>query len=69
MALAARLDGMQYRIYVILGDGEINEGQVWEAAMFAAFHKLDLVVAILDRMGSRHGVHEGLPRHNALGDK
>jgi transketolase len=51
MALAARLDGMQYRIYVIIGDGEIDEGQVWEAAMFAAFHKLDLVVAILDKNG------------------
>ncbi len=51
MALAARLDGSDGRMYVILGDGEINEGQVWEAAMFAAFHRLDHVIAILDRNG------------------
>ena len=46
--LAARLDGKDYRTYVLLGDGEIQEGQVWEAAMFAAFHKVDNVVAIVD---------------------
>jgi transketolase len=49
LALAARLDESGHRIYVILGDGEINEGQVWEAAMFAACHHLDHVIAILDR--------------------
>ena len=48
-ALAARLDGRDYRVYVLLGDGECNEGQVWEAAMAAAHHKLDNVVAIIDR--------------------
>ncbi len=48
MAIAARLDGRPSRIYVMLGDGEIQEGQVWEAAMFGAFHKLDNVVAIVD---------------------
>jgi len=47
-ALAARLDGKSYRTYVLLGDGEIQEGQVWEAAMSAAFHKIDNVVAIVD---------------------
>jgi len=51
MALAAKLDGSNHRIYVILGDGEINEGQVWEAAMFGAFHRLDNVTATLDRNG------------------
>ena len=51
MALAAKLDHQDHRIYVILGDGEINEGQVWEAAMFAAFRRLDNVIAILDRNG------------------
>jgi transketolase len=51
LALAARLDRSDHRVYVILGDGEINEGQVWEAAMFAAFQRLDHVVAILDRNG------------------
>jgi transketolase len=48
MALAARLDGRPFRTYVVLGDGEIQEGQIWEAAMFAAFHKVDNIVAIVD---------------------
>jgi transketolase len=48
MGLAARLDGRSYRTYVVLGDGEIQEGQIWEAAMFGAFHKVDNVVAIVD---------------------
>lgn len=48
MALAARLDGKPWRTYVVLGDGEIQEGQIWEAAMFAAFHKVDNLVAIVD---------------------
>src|SRR5579885_3092988 len=48
MGIAARLDGRPSRTYVMLGDGEIQEGQVWEAAMAGAFHKLDNVVAIVD---------------------
>ncbi len=48
MGLAARWDKRPSRIYVILGDGEIQEGQIWEAALFGAFHKLDNVVAIVD---------------------
>jgi transketolase len=48
MALAARLDGRKSRTYVMLGDGEIQEGQVWEAAMAAAFLKTDNLVAIVD---------------------
>ncbi|HBY62626.1 MAG TPA: transketolase, partial [Solibacterales bacterium] len=48
MALAARLDKSPARAYVILGDGEIQEGQIWEAAMFASYHKVDNVVAIVD---------------------
>ncbi len=48
MALAAKLDDAAYRVYAILGDGEIEEGQVWEAAMFAAAKKLDNLVAIVD---------------------
>jgi transketolase len=51
MALAARLDGREYRVYVLLGDGEIQEGQVWEAAMAAAHYKLDNVTALLDHNG------------------
>jgi transketolase len=48
MALAARLDGRPTRVYVVLGDGEIQEGQIWEAAMFGAHHKVDNLVAIVD---------------------
>jgi len=48
-ALAACLDRRDYRTYVLLGDGECDEGQVWEAAMAAAHFKLDNIVAIVDR--------------------
>lgn len=48
MALAARLDKSDYRTYVLLGDGEIQEGQIWEAAMFASYHKIDNLCAIVD---------------------
>jgi transketolase len=48
MALAAKLDRRPSRSYVVLGDGEIQEGQVWEAAMFAGFQKVDNLVAIVD---------------------
>ncbi|MGB9803729.1 transketolase, partial [Desulfofundulus sp.] len=51
MALAARLDGRDYRVYVLLGDGEIQEGMVWEAAMAAAHYRLDNVTAFLDYNG------------------
>jgi transketolase len=48
MGLAARLDGRASRTYAMMGDGEVQEGQIWEAAMAGAFHKLDNVVAIVD---------------------
>jgi transketolase len=48
MGIAARLDKRPSRTYVMLGDGEIQEGQIWEAAMSGAFHKMDNVVAIVD---------------------
>jgi transketolase len=48
MALGAKLDGRPTRVYVVLGDGEIQEGQIWEAAMFGSFHKVDNIVAIVD---------------------
>ena len=51
MALAAKLDGKDYRTYTLLGDGEVEEGQVWEAAMFASHHKLDNLVVIVDQNG------------------
>ena len=49
MALAGKLDRKQYRVYVMLGDGELDCGQIWEAAMSAAFFKVDNLVAIVDR--------------------
>ena len=49
VALAGRLDQRDYRVYVLLGDGECDEGQVWEAAMAAAHYKLDNLTAIVDR--------------------
>ena len=51
MALSAKVYGKDNRVYTILGDGESEEGQVWEAAMFAAHYKLDNLVAILDLNG------------------
>ncbi len=51
MALSAKLSGYSWRTYAMLGDGEIEEGQVWEAAMFAGFHKLDNLCVIVDNNG------------------
>ena len=51
MALGAKLNQKDYRVYTLLGDGELEEGQVWEAAMFAGFRKLDNLVVIVDNNG------------------
>ena len=51
MALSAKLTNDAYRVYTLLGDGEIQEGQVWEAAMFAGFRRLDNLVVIVDNNG------------------
>ncbi len=51
MALSAKLTDESYRVYTLLGDGEIQEGQVWEAAMFAGHRKLDNLVVIVDNNG------------------
>lgn len=51
MALAGKLDESTYKVYTILGDGEIEEGQVWEAAMFAAHYNLSNLIAIVDNNG------------------
>lgn len=51
MALAGKIDSRPYKVYTILGDGEIQEGQVWEAAMFASHYKLDNLIAIIDNNG------------------
>jgi transketolase len=48
MALAGKTDNNKYRVYTLLGDGETNEGSVWEAAMFAGHHRLDNLVALID---------------------
>lgn len=51
MALAGKINAESYHVYTILGDGEIEEGQVWEAAMFAAHYSLDNLTAIVDNNG------------------
>lgn len=51
MALGGKMDGKDFRVYTLLGDGEIQEGQVWEAAMFAGFRKLDNLCVIVDNNG------------------
>jgi len=51
MALSAKLSGESYRVYTLLGDGEIQEGQVWEAAMLAGHRKLDYLTVIVDNNG------------------
>jgi len=51
MALSGKMDNADYRVYTLLGDGEIQEGQVWEASMFAGHRKLDNLVVIVDNNG------------------
>lgn len=51
MAMSAKVQNKKYRVYTLLGDGEIEEGQVWEAAMFAGFRKLDNLCVIVDNNG------------------
>ena len=51
MALAGKMDGKAYRVYTLLGDGELEEGQVWEAAMFAGHRQLDNLTVIVDNNG------------------
>ena len=51
MALSAKISNKSYRVYSVLGDGEVEEGQVWEAAMFAAHNKLDNLVIFVDQNG------------------
>ncbi|MCD8366360.1 MAG: transketolase [Clostridiales bacterium] len=51
MALAGKMDGKDYRVYALAGDGEIQEGQIWEASMFAGHRKLDNLVLIVDNNG------------------
>lgn len=70
MALAARLDGHEGRVYVMLGDGEIDEGQVWEAAMAASKYGLGRLVAIVDRNGFQQtGAADEVMPSSPLGSK
>jgi transketolase len=52
-ALSKRLKGDEHRVYVLMGDGELQEGQVWEAAMFAAHYKLDSIIGVVDWNGQQ----------------
>jgi len=70
MALAARLDKRQYTVYCMLGDGEVQEGNVWEGAMFAAHKGLDNLIAILDRNRMQiEGLTEDVISLDPLADK
>lgn len=70
MALAGKLKGKDYRVYVLLGDGEIQEGQVWEAAMTAAHYKLDNLTAILDHNGLQiDGLNDEVMRVDPVDEK
>lgn len=70
MALAAKLDNKAYRVYAVLGDGEIEEGQVWEQAMFAAHYKLDNLTAFVDNNGLQiDGTVEEVMNPNPIDEK
>ncbi|MBD3348890.1 MAG: transketolase [Candidatus Eisenbacteria bacterium] len=70
IAMAARMDGRQFRVYCLIGDGEAHEGQIWEAAMTAAHHNLDNVCAIIDRnMMMGDGSTEDIVALSPLEDK
>lgn len=70
-ALAARLDGHDYRVYVMIGDGESDEGQIWEAAMGAAKYKTENLTAILDynKFQQTGASHEIMPSLEPIGEK
>ncbi len=70
MALAAKIDDKNHRTFVLLGDGECNEGSVWEAAMFAAHHNLNNLTVVVDRNGlCIHGTTEEINQLNPLDKK
>jgi transketolase len=70
-ALAARLDKRSYRVYVMIGDGESDEGQIWEATMAAAKYKVDNLTAILDynKYQQTGSVQEVMPALEPFADK
>lgn len=70
IALSARIKKQSYRVYCLIGDGELNEGQIWEAAMFAAHHKIDNLVAIIDRNYIQQtGATEEIIKLNSVSEK
>ncbi len=70
IALAGKLDAKNYKVFVILGDGELQEGEIWEAAKSAAHYRLDNVIAIVDRNGlQQNGPTEKLMHLEPLADK
>ncbi len=70
MALAAKLDGRSYRVFTLLGDGELDEGSNWEASLAAAHYRLDNLVVIIDRNGLQiTGPTEKVNPLEPLGDK
>ncbi len=70
IALSAKIDARPFRTYVLMGDGECNEGQVWEAAMLASHYKLDNLVAVIDRNGLQiDGLTEKIMRLEPLSKK
>ncbi|BEU86717.1 transketolase [Selenomonas sp. TAMA-11512] len=70
MALAAKLDGTDVRVYAVAGDGEIQEGQIWEAAMSAAHYKLDNVTLFVDHNGLQiDGSNDEVMTVNSIPDK
>ena len=70
MGLAAKMQGKKWRTYVVLGDGELEEGQIWEAASTASYYKIDNVTAIVDRNGlQQNGPTEELKSMEPIADK
>lgn len=70
MVLGGRMQGMNFHVFVLLGDGEMHEGQVWEAALAAAHHKAANLIAIIDRNGYQlDGKVDDIVGIEPLGDK
>jgi transketolase len=70
-ALAGKLDGRDYRVYVVIGDGESQQGQIWEAAMSAASYNTKNLTAILDynKFQQTNAVHEVMPSYSPVAEK
>jgi len=70
IAIAAKLDGLNFKVYVVLGDGELHEGQIWEAAMTSSHYKLDNIVSVVDRnLYQSQGFVDNLKRIEPVSEK